>query len=345
MAAGDDWGQASVNNTNGFGKGAENNTIGWGSIHANSYGHPRTNLTGGGGFTGLFDQYGYPAFGASTRLLGANYSGGLVRVRAFDGSSDQGTADVMPYQIGSEYWVDLNSTLENLDATATGRGLTTSDTLGDLVAAGGANYDGFITTWYDQSGNANDATQGAAASQPQIVSGGALILENGNVALQFDGSNDFIQSINNIGILGNSSRSLYVVEKSNNNLNKTILSYGGTGVGEFYNFTQEFGIRVASGANLFELSKTNQTLLELTFPDGSSVLDDFELYIDSQAATQTSITVPTRLINTQDSQLTIGNYAGLYSSMNLQEIILYPSDQSAQRTGIQTNINSAFTIY
>jgi hypothetical protein len=36
--------------------------------------------------------------------------------------------------------------------------------------------DGFVETWYDQSGNGNDATQSVAASQPKIVDGGVLVI-------------------------------------------------------------------------------------------------------------------------------------------------------------------------
>ena len=35
--------------------------------------------------------------------------------------------------------------------------------------------DGFVSQWYDQSGNNNHATQGTFASQPQIVDGGSLV--------------------------------------------------------------------------------------------------------------------------------------------------------------------------
>ena len=35
--------------------------------------------------------------------------------------------------------------------------------------------DGFVTQWYDQSGNANHATQGTDASQPKIVDAGSLV--------------------------------------------------------------------------------------------------------------------------------------------------------------------------
>ena len=48
---------------------------------------------------------------------------------------------------------------------------------------------GFVHTWYDQSSNENDATQGTAANQPAIVTNGGL--ESG---LSFDGTNDFLQT-------------------------------------------------------------------------------------------------------------------------------------------------------
>jgi len=43
-----DWGQAAVNNANGFGKSATNNTIDFGEVCADSW-SPETNLTGAGG--------------------------------------------------------------------------------------------------------------------------------------------------------------------------------------------------------------------------------------------------------------------------------------------------------
>ena len=51
--------------------------------------------------------------------------------------------------------------------------------------------DGFVTTWYDQSGNARNATQATAANQPQIVSNGAIETQNGRPMPLFDGT-DFL---------------------------------------------------------------------------------------------------------------------------------------------------------
>ena len=39
----------------------------------------------------------------------------------------------------------------------------------------GSGNDGFVETWYDQSGNSNDAVQATAGSQPKIVDAGSLV--------------------------------------------------------------------------------------------------------------------------------------------------------------------------
>jgi hypothetical protein len=54
--------------------------------------------------------------------------------------------------------------------------------------------DGAVTTFYDQSGNGNHATNATASEQPLVVSGGTLVEENGKAAIDFDGVNDGIKS-------------------------------------------------------------------------------------------------------------------------------------------------------
>jgi hypothetical protein len=44
---------------------------------------------------------------------------------------------------------------------------------------------GFVSKWYDQSGNDNHATQGTAASQPKIVVGGTLVTKLGQPSIDF----------------------------------------------------------------------------------------------------------------------------------------------------------------
>ena len=119
----------------------------------------------------------FPNIGLATsvRLLDDNYTGGLLRVRAWDGSSDKGQADVLHYN----GWVDMNSLLTNLDANATNRGLTTASTLADLVDVGGANYDGLVPKINDQTGSGNDYIQTIAALQGRLINGGVMNLLNG----------------------------------------------------------------------------------------------------------------------------------------------------------------------
>jgi hypothetical protein len=55
-----------------------------------------------------------------------------------------------------------------------------------LLSHCGAN-NGFIVTWYDQSGNGNNLTQATTARQPRIVNAGAL-----DRNIRFDGSDDYL---------------------------------------------------------------------------------------------------------------------------------------------------------
>jgi hypothetical protein len=55
-----------------------------------------------------------------------------------------------------------------------------------LAFVGSGN--GFVTTWYDQSGNGRHAVQTTAGEQPQIVASGAVITMNGRPVVSFDGT-------------------------------------------------------------------------------------------------------------------------------------------------------------
>jgi hypothetical protein len=65
------------------------------------------------------------------------------------------------------------------------------DTAALLAFTGTGN--GFVTIFYDQSGNNQNLVQTLETRQPQIVSNGNLMVENGKPALQFDGINDYLE--------------------------------------------------------------------------------------------------------------------------------------------------------
>jgi len=157
----------------------------------NSIGIPFSRRSGGGGFVGLLDEVPGAAFAASVRLLRYAYSGGLVRVIAYDGSTQFGAADIMPYRIGDEYFLALDSTLENLDATAIGRGLTTSDTLADLCSVGVNNYDGIVPKIYRQSIlGGSDYEQTNISRMGILIDAGILNVENGKPIIKKGSGNE-----------------------------------------------------------------------------------------------------------------------------------------------------------
>jgi hypothetical protein len=102
----------------------------------------------------------------SLRKLRADYAGDAIRVRR---SSDNAEAN-----IGFTAGGDLNAA--------------------DLLTFVGSG-NGFVTTWYDQSGNARNATQTTAGAQPRIVNAGVIDIANGKPAIRFNGSNTFFSGV------------------------------------------------------------------------------------------------------------------------------------------------------
>lgn len=98
------------------------------------------------------------------RRIVSGYTGPLVQVRR---STDQATQDI------GQSGVDLNI----------------GDLL-DFVGAGSA----YITTIYDQSGNARHMTQATAAKQPRIVNAGAIDTLNNRPAPVYDGAATYLKS-------------------------------------------------------------------------------------------------------------------------------------------------------
>lgn len=104
------------------------------------------------------------------RKLRAAYTGAAVRIRR---SIDNAEQDIGFTSSGA---LDLNSLIDFVGTSS-----------------------GYVTTWYDQSGNGANATQGTAADQPALVSAGVLHMVDGHPAIRFDGSNDSLLFTRSIG--------------------------------------------------------------------------------------------------------------------------------------------------
>jgi hypothetical protein len=258
-------------------------------------------------FVGLLDLYPSAAAAYSLRLLRTAYTGSAIRVRRSSDNTEQNIGFV-------------NNVLDTSSLT---------------TFCSGTN--GFVTTWYDQSGNGYDATQTTAANQPEIVSSGSVLTENGKPTLQFDGSND---SLSITSITPNADWSIFGVGARKNT--SKVLSFLGNGANiasSIVHFTDsKIYLLNNTQFRVTSSSFTNSTLTLLNGFINSLLPQSIYRNNNLESSTTTSVTI-TQAFNV------IARYGNNFSQANISEIILYQSDQLSNRTGISTNINSFYSIY
>jgi hypothetical protein len=216
---------------------------------------------------------------------------------------------------------------------------------------------GFVTTWYDQSGNGKNAVQTTAANQPKIVTSGVVNTYQSKNAILFDGTDDML-SISSITL---TERVSFITANENGtqgasgSIHKSIFSSNAdsylalaTGYGiskrrEGSNGTS-FGI---ANLDLTEQSisvayaKTNTSELLFAIANNGSA----ELYKNNSSIGTDTYTPRTTGFATTYSIATNSDLTSRYYTGNIYEIIVYNSDQSTNKTGISTNINTYYAIY
>ena len=261
----------------------------------------------------LLDLYPNAAAAYSLRKLRSGYTGSAIRVRR---SSDNTEQDIGFTSTG------------DLDTTA-------------LTTFVGAN-NGFVSTWYDQSGNNRNATQTNTALQPIIVSGGTILLERNKPVIYANNRTNLMNipsftlisdysiiiasSLKSFGRnmwMGTSSLSGYVRALDNQGGGFSIKHDGRVGGADFsgvqtltpeLHFFQRFGTNMSHSRN-----GVNSITSELS-PQGLN------------------FTINTLFDGYNDG-------IGYKMDANAFEIIIYNSNQSPNCIGIETNINSYYGIY
>ncbi len=257
--------------------------------------------------TPLLDTYSGAAAAYSLRLLDSSYVGSAIRVRRSSDNTEQ--------DIGFNVFGEL-------------------DTVSLLAFVGTAVTDnGYVKTWYDQSGNSNDATQSASTNnQPQIVSSGAVIVENGKPVINY---NNPTTNVLNLGSALSSVQSVFQVLSSTRTV--VYAPILGDSTAKDYHPGVSYQMLRSDQSASFVLNGDNRI-------NGQTV--DFTSLAGRKPTTQSLLT----LIHTSAS----GNVSSLSNDRdisgrnwdgNLQEIILYTSSQSDYRANIETNINTFYNIY
>jgi hypothetical protein len=274
--------------------------------------------------TSLLDDYGSAAAAYSFRNLDSSYTGALVRIRR---SSDNAERDFY--------------------GTWNGEFPTTA--VQDWV---GAN-NGFVVTWYDQSGNSNDISQSTAADQPSIVSSGVVNTKNFKPSTIYDGTSDFLTRAN-LTALNAYPFSVFGVGCNNDSAELAPIVSQRNSTGDFSGCSMFFdrtanaiGFSIDQGASnaLFnypsQLDNTNQRIQSFCITSGS----DGELWLNGTS--QETISGVSSYATALTANLNIGkqDVGPLDSLMHIQEVIIYNSDQTSNQSAIETNINNFYLSF
>lgn len=200
--------------------------------------------------------------------------------------------------------------------------------------------DGHITTWYDQTGNGNNATNSTASEQPLIVDGGSIIYEGATIsrpAIEFDGVDDHLD----IGTTLTSGFHTFYLHQTTKTSGFEYLFYNSADQIRLYDYLfRPFidSVNYPSGmANdgfdaryLWEFARDDSDNIR-NYRNGSQ--DDF------------SSGVP--IAGVDGADFTINSIGAVSNTLqgSVQEIIIFNSDQSTNRSGIATAINNYFSIY
>lgn len=268
-------------------------------------------------FTGLLDDYPGATGAYSLRKLSSTYTGNAVEVRR---SSDNTTQDI---------GFDANGDLD----------ITSMET---FCGAG----DGFVSTWYDQSGNSNDQAQTTNGEQPQIVSSGTTIKQGGLPTLQFNSDRFSRSNIINVNADKTTFNVYYPTSVSSPQSIMDLSSQAATGGS--WNLTPETALRCFSRTYVTTAGAINTYSLLEMWQDGATIDDanQFKMYLNGNFEARTS--GADGVLSSGTADFTIGwsaNGAAYYQG-NQQEIVIYPSALSdANREGVRDNINTYYTIY
>jgi hypothetical protein len=266
--------------------------------------------------TPLLDTYTGAAAAYSLRKLRTAYTGDAVEV--YNGSS----------------YADIGfNVFGELDTVA--------------LASHCGSSDGFVSKWYDQSGNTNTAAQTVTGSMPKIYDGTTgVVTENGKPAVEFDGSDDSINTSTLTALTNpftastvatvdasavNDDQDRVILSSANSAWQATILMQNNYTPDEFQ---APAGLLVKTNVAV----NNNQNLHTVVFNNSSS-----EYFLQGQSISTGNFGGRTLAGYSLGANAGTGNFF----KGTAQEFIIYDSDQdtAGNRAGIETNINTFYNIF
>jgi len=212
---------------------------------------------------------------------------------------------------------------------------------GTLAAFCGAG-DGFVKQWWDQSGNARHASQSTTTTQPKIVDAGAVITEGGSHAIRFASSNSTEPGVRlqTLAFTVSQPATVFIVASSTSDDRQVLFDGRTSETGALISTDTVY--RLFAGTSLpYGSIKTGQVLHSLLYSGVGSLA-----YLDGALSASGDIGT------TAFDGLTIGNLRGVPSTIanayewvgTIQELILYPSDLTAQREVVEGLIAWGYSV-
>jgi len=204
---------------------------------------------------------------------------------------------------------------------------------GALVDFVGSGNDGFVSKWYDQSGNGRDAVQPTSGSQPKIVSSGSLVVLSGVPAISFDDSFfvaglAFSPSGDFLAVTVSKLSSGNLIDTRDGASDGFFIQQGGSDVRYRYNGDGSINVS-GNDQHIVATAELNGTTLT-AYKNGSSAGTD---------------TVTAGLLTVVPVSIGKVSFSGANTlTGSVQEIILYDTDKSANRATLETNIISHYGI-
>ena len=226
----------------------------------------------------------------------------------------------------------------------------------------GQDQDGFVETWYDQSGNSNDLTQATASKQPTIVTSGAINTRNSEPIIKFIQANStHLEGASSVVPTGTDFsltcfQALHIDASSGNRIGIFGSSGSGSNPGTSkYGFgnaaSRKVTVRIQDASDtvtaLESSALSNDTDSILTYMiklnDGSLEFQTFNLGAQLGSTLTSSVTDQSYNF-TADTRLGARSGGDNFSDSEFFEVLFYATDQLTNRDAIEANLSNKYGI-
>jgi len=282
-----------------------------------------------------------PRIGARSFSSALNFFAGTINEFIVYNSDQTDNRTAIEANIGEAYSIDLPSGVD----------------------PGFDQVDGFVETWYDQSGNGRDSTNLTAVQQPIIVDAG--VFQDGLKFTHADTTNGKRLFVPRTAAeLGDSFALVWVgkVTESDTSFNNLI---GGTrGVQSYAAGTSGISIKSSDGTVAFINEESTSSRILSTSSTTTTLNEDsvvFATYEDAGAGPSLDLSVDgnhqyfsvsgytltsTKDIGIMNSTGSSGGYRTQESPTGVcREVLVYDTNQNANRVDLETNINNQYNLF